>query len=81
MNPLIPIGQSLQEKCTRCRTNVHGHVDKQNKAQFVCPVCQNSWSYPIRCDGKGSRFTAQDLEALMKRNPALKVSDPFKQKT
>jgi len=74
MNPLIPIGSKIQEKCTRCRTTVHGVVDEKNKAVFSCPVCQRQWSYPIRCDGQGSRFTGNELAALLKKNPALQVN-------
>ena len=80
-NPLIPIGSKIIEPCPKCRTKVNSNVDKKNHVFFDCPVCHHVWNYHIMGDGKGSRFTAQDLEALMNRNPALKVSDPFKQKS
>jgi len=80
MNPLIPIGSTLIETCPNCKVPVKGQVDSKHHAYFTCPTCGWKKDYHIMGDGRGSRFTADDLKALLSRNPALKASDPFKRK-
>jgi hypothetical protein len=54
MNPNIPIGSIISERCPKCNKSEKGLV-KNDKYIYFSSSCGYKWSYPIKYQGKGSR--------------------------
>lgn len=65
MNPIIPIGAIITEKCPNCKNSVKGTAIKGGKAKFLCSVCGHAFEFSLMGRTQKKRFTPEDIQRLL----------------
>ena len=70
----LPLGTRVRESCPMCRETVTGIITTKGVAGFACQKCKHEWDLKMtESKGKGSRFTAEELKALLEKNKHVKM--------